>query len=129
MESCSSKKRKLCRDDELEEDNDEEKMEKFFALVKSIREARDRLKATTSCPTKELENKRMLKRKPEEKKPVEVWKPTFQREDFLDEIHDHHQQHFIITNPPPSQVGSSQTKQETDQKEEKQEAIDLRLSL
>lgn len=56
MESCSSKKRKLCHGDE-EEDSDEEKMEKFFALVKSIREARDRLKGTVHL-AKEFEKKK-----------------------------------------------------------------------
>ncbi|KAK2649756.1 hypothetical protein Ddye_017245 [Dipteronia dyeriana] len=147
MESSATpnKKRKLCRhdddddDDHEEEDNDDEeeeqKMEEFFALVRSIREARDRLmnnNGASSYHEKKhqqiIENKMKRKLFEEKDKPVirEAWKPTFQREDFLP---DHHHR---LENPHVSTLpASSQDKQGTDQKADPdiKENLDLTLSL
>ncbi|KAL2325617.1 hypothetical protein Fmac_024675 [Flemingia macrophylla] len=58
------RKRKM----EKEEESEEEQMEKFFALIKSTKNARDRL-------SKEKEGE----------KAKGVWKPTFEAEDFMDD--------------------------------------------
>lgn len=53
---------------EREEESEEEQMEKFFALIKSTKDARDR-----------------LSKEKEEEKAKGVWKPTFEPEDFMDD--------------------------------------------
>lgn len=52
-----------------EEASEEEQMEKFFALIKSTKDMRDRLS----------------KEKKEEKAKGTIWNPTFQPEDFIDD--------------------------------------------
>ncbi|XWS31872.1 hypothetical protein CRYUN_Cryun23aG0112900 [Craigia yunnanensis] len=129
MESASfaSKKRKISHDDD--EDDEEEKMEKFYALIKSIREARDRLimnNSSAEIVNKEVaEQSKTKKPKLEEEKQVLVWKPSFQREDFIEEADQ-------LKKPPMSFASTSQTKEGTDnydQKEEVKEVLDLTLSL
>ncbi|KAK8499583.1 hypothetical protein V6N13_131939 [Hibiscus sabdariffa] len=75
MESGSfeSKKRKTCHEDE--DEDEEEKMEKFYAIVNTIREARDRFIIN-------INKKRKLE---QGKHVVSVWKPSFQRQDFMQE--------------------------------------------
>jgi len=51
-----------------EEESEEEQMEKFFALIKSSKDARDR-----------------LSKEKEEEKAKGVWKATFEPEDFMDD--------------------------------------------
>ncbi|EOX95381.1 hypothetical protein QUC31_005008 [Theobroma cacao] len=117
MESAS-KKRKICRDDDDDEDDEKETMEKFYALVKSIREARDRLMINNS----EAAETRSKKRKLEEVKQVVVWKPSFQHEDFMEEAQ--------LRKPPVRVASTSRSKEGTDdQKEEVKEGLDLSLSL
>ncbi|RDX69522.1 hypothetical protein CR513_51353, partial [Mucuna pruriens] len=53
---------------EKEEESEEQQMEKFFALIKSTKDVRDR-----------------LSKEKEEEKAKGVWKPTFQPEDFMDD--------------------------------------------
>jgi rubrerythrin len=122
----ASKKIKLFHDDLDHEGNEEEKIEEFFALIKGIREARDRL-MNVSDPALKLEidtknNKRKLE---EETKQFTAWKPSFQREDFMEEIE-------MIRNPPAAVasalVDSSQRKEVTE-KDEHKESLDLNLSL
>ncbi|XWS76697.1 hypothetical protein CRYUN_Cryun01aG0200000 [Craigia yunnanensis] len=128
MESASfpTKKRKISHDDD--EDEEEEEMEKFYALIKSIREARDRLimnNSSAEIVSKEAaEQSKTDKRKLEEEKQVVVWKPSFQREDFMEETDQ-------LKKPPMSFASTSQTKEGTDndQKEEVKEELDLTLSL
>jgi len=122
----ASKKRKLFHDDLDHEENEEEKIEEFFALIKGIREARDRL-MNVSDPALKLEidtknNKRKLE---EETKKFTVWKPSFQREDFMEETE------MIRTLPAAvasALVDSSQRKEVTE-KDEHKESLDLNLSL
>lgn len=121
----ASKKRKLCHEDD-DQDNEEEKMEKFFALVKSIREARDRLMNGSDHAPKATDDHMTMKRKLEEdrRQQVAVWKPTFQHEDFMEDKAQ-------FKNPAAiTLVDSSKRKEEvTDQKEENKEVLDLTLSL
>lgn len=66
------RKRKL----EDEEECEEQKMEKFFALIKSTRDARDLLCSTS----KEKTDHNKVE---ENKKEKGIWNPTFQLEDFI----------------------------------------------
>ncbi|TKY52337.1 NIM1-INTERACTING 3 [Spatholobus suberectus] len=63
MEGDQRRKRKMEK-----EESEEEQMEKFFALIKSTKDARDR-----------------FSKEKEEEKAKGVWKPTFQPEDFMDD--------------------------------------------
>ncbi|KAJ6686754.1 PROTEIN NEGATIVE REGULATOR OF RESISTANCE [Salix purpurea] len=81
----AGKKRKLFNDD-LDEEDEEEKIERFFALIKGIREARDRLMNVPDPALKsEMDGKNKKRKLEEEKKQVTAWKPLFQREDFMEE--------------------------------------------
>ncbi|XP_027367741.1 uncharacterized protein LOC113873689 [Abrus precatorius] len=112
--SNSSKKRKICRE---EGEEDEAKMETFFALVRSIRETRDRWIGFRSGEGK---NKRSNK----EETRVTVWKPTFQVEDFAEQVQN--------GNRDPS-LGlledASRSKECGKEEEDAEKGIDLRLSL
>ncbi|OMO82217.1 hypothetical protein COLO4_23172 [Corchorus olitorius] len=154
MESTASKKKKKV-DLDLHDDHDdeEEKMEEFYALIKNIRESRDRLMMNRIIPADDQivmknknkeaaaddhdeisngKNKRKLEEEEEEKQVV-VWKPSFQREDFI--AHDHDQLMMkklphalsIATTASQSKVGITIS---DDQKEEvKDQGLDLTLSL
>lgn len=84
--NCSTKKRKNCYGEEVEEDQ-EAKMEEFFALVRSIRESRERLMNLGSDGYGEIREKggKKMKEKEEENKVRSVWKPEFKVEDFFEE--------------------------------------------
>ena len=56
------------------EEDEEEEMDKFFALVRSVKDVRERL-------NKSQEGE---KKKGEGEKPVGVWNPSFQLEDFME---------------------------------------------
>ena len=130
MDSCImesiSKKRKLQvsrinGDEEQQEEEEEKEIDKFYALIKRMREARDRLISASENPdhhdhhddhaskTKALHdhnNIQLLRKRKikamgvneevlEKQRPstvVSTWKPTFQREDFIDHHHHHHHQ-------------------------------------
>ncbi|KAB5527334.1 hypothetical protein DKX38_021181 [Salix brachista] len=119
----ASKKRKLFHDD-LDE---EEKIEKFFALINGIREARDRLMNAPDLALKlEMDTSNGNKRKLEEKKKqFTVWKPSFQREDFMEETE-------ILRNPPAAAASAlvdSPQRKEVTEKDDRRESLDLNLSL
>ncbi|KAJ6675046.1 PROTEIN NEGATIVE REGULATOR OF RESISTANCE [Salix viminalis] len=99
----ASKKRKLFHDD-LDEENEEEKIEKFFALINGIREARDRLMNAPDLALK-LE---------------------------MDASNDFMEETGMIRNPPAAaasaMVDSSQRKEVTE-KDDRRESLDLNLSL
>ncbi|XWS46515.1 hypothetical protein CRYUN_Cryun14cG0073600 [Craigia yunnanensis] len=122
MESASSasKKRKISHDD----DDEEEKMEKFYALIKSIREARDRLIMNKEAADHQSKTKKQ--KLEEDQKQVVVWKPSFEREDFMEEADQ-------VKKPPVMSFASSssQSKEGSDnnQKQEVKEELDLSLSL
>ncbi|CAL5341049.1 unnamed protein product [Camellia sinensis] len=69
-----SRQRKVGKDED-----EEEKMEKFFALIRSTRDVRKRMVIT------DIEEEKKKKKKGEEEKlPVGVWNPSFQPEDFME---------------------------------------------
>lgn len=124
--ATSSKKRKICHDDEVEEEDEDQKIDKFFALIKSIREAREHL--INSSNKIALNSQRKKSNVAEEvKKQIAVWKPSFQHEDFLEEGVASE-----FKKPPVTVtlVGSSQREGGADdQKGNDKESLDLRLSL
>lgn len=73
------KKRKTEKDEE-QEDDEEKSVEKFFALIRSTREARDRLLGHGDA------SKQQEKKQGEEEgkeKAMGAWTPTFRLEDFM----------------------------------------------
>ncbi|XP_015968702.1 uncharacterized protein LOC107492223 [Arachis duranensis] len=72
------RKRKLESSEEEKEENEEQKMETFFALVKSTKEARDLLFNKDKTDNKVDEDEEALK------KGKATWIPMFQPEDFID---------------------------------------------
>ncbi|KAL2254208.1 UNVERIFIED_CONTAM: hypothetical protein Sindi_0215500 [Sesamum indicum] len=103
-----------------EEENEEEQIEKFFALIKSTREVRERM--ATAGETKE---KAAADRPQPAGGAAAVWNPTFRLEDFMEAA------------PPPSppmekaaEAGPSTDggKQESDEKSG-DKGLDLNLSL
>lgn len=136
----ASKKRKYCflddDDNDLEEENDEQKMEKFFALIRNIREARDQLVRSNSIhgsdyvikgiETKKKKNK-VVEEDHQKKIITEVWKPSFEPEDFMEEAAGAGAQ-VIKTVLGSSQIQEGTTMKEADQGKEGV-VLDLKLSL
>ncbi|OAY61976.1 uncharacterized protein LOC110627209 [Manihot esculenta] len=118
-----TKKRNLPQGDAHDdEDNEEIKIEKFFALVKSIREARDRFPNGSDTSKQEMDCKNKKRKLEEEnKRQFAVWKPCFQPEDFLEEFHARKSWATVAITPQKSEVLPTQ--------EEAKEELDLRLSL
>jgi len=113
MSGSSSKKRKLI----CSEDDDEAQMETFFALVRNIREARDRWMGLKSGDRRSKRGEIMSK---EENSRVGVWKPTFQVEDFA---YEEAEQRKSGSEPSASQ------RENCEKKEGAEKGIDLSLSL
>ncbi|KAJ9180367.1 hypothetical protein P3X46_008625 [Hevea brasiliensis] len=96
---------------ELEED-DEVKMEKFFALIRSSRD----LMRKDPNESKEKEEK-----KPEA---AAAWNPSFQPEDFIQDIFKDSQ-----TDPGPSKTAEDEQEKQKKEEEEGDNGLDLDLSL
>ncbi|KAJ9187920.1 hypothetical protein P3X46_003331 [Hevea brasiliensis] len=119
METPSKRKLSI-HDDQDDEDNEEVKIEKFFALIRSIREARDRLINGSDYLKQETDSNKKKRKLEEENVQVAVWKPCFQPEDFMEESE--------ARNPRAAMVDTSK-RNEVPEKEEAKEELDLRLSL
>lgn len=135
--TTATNKRKISHDIEdhhqEEEEDDEQKIDKFFALIKNLREARDRLMSGSSAFNGGDDQNRRVKRKVGEEKPAAVWKPSFQREDFMapEEAAAAVAVVAPFKNPPPVTallVGSS-SQRGGGNKENDTGGLDLRLSL
>ncbi|ESW17112.1 hypothetical protein PHAVU_007G211500 [Phaseolus vulgaris] len=113
MSAGSSKKRKvICQED------DEAQMETFFALVRNIRETRERWMGLKSGERRSKRGE--IIRGEEENSRVGVWKPTFQLEDFADE---EARQRNSASDPSASQ------RENCEKEEAAEKGIDLSLSL
>ncbi|XP_028771034.1 protein NIM1-INTERACTING 1-like [Neltuma alba] len=126
MEGTSdSKKRKICCGEDDEEEDDEIKMEKFFALVRSIRESRERLIKFGSDAYGETENG-----SGKAQNRVGVWKPQFQIEDFMevDPHQDRSQKHAPLNSSLPDHA-SPDKKKVADEEREAEKGMNLSLSL
>ena len=114
-----------------EQEDEEEKIHKFYSLIKSIREARNRLinMKGSSDHDHRVWNKELMNTPNKEQKQVhQVWNPSFQREDFMED----HANKLMIKTPlltvMPS--SSSPTLEAAQQKEDMtREELDLTLSL
>lgn len=73
MEGEERRKRKI----ENEEENEEQKMEKFFALIKRTKDVRDRFYKEKLTDTKKIDGERAAAGST-------IWNPKFQPEDFID---------------------------------------------
>ncbi|CAL5437640.1 unnamed protein product [Camellia sinensis] len=115
------------KDDKDEDDDDEEKkIQEFFSITRSIREARDHI--LTNGSEEENKKKKMKKKVDEEEKAVAVWNPSFRPEDFAADDDK------LIKYAPMAInfVDSSAKNAETADKEEDiavKEGLDLKLSL
>ncbi|KAK9265690.1 hypothetical protein L1049_012579 [Liquidambar formosana] len=123
MEVGTSKKRKLCHDNEKDED-DEEKMEKFFALIKRIREAREQLTKCSEEFQAKVNSANKQKVAAEKPNSIAVWNPSFQREDFMEEGQSRNISPAAVT-----LVGTSQRKDASGKDDLIKESLDLKLSL
>ncbi|KAL7199146.1 hypothetical protein ACSBR2_021427 [Camellia fascicularis] len=132
----SNKRKKICHDDddhiniafEDDDDDEEKKIQKFFSIIRSIREARDHI--LTNGSEEENKRKKMKKKVDEEEKAVAVavWNPSFRPEDFAADDDK------LIKYAPMAInfVDSSAKNAETAGKEEDivvKEGLDLKLSL
>ncbi|KAA8545283.1 hypothetical protein F0562_020067 [Nyssa sinensis] len=80
MEGGGRKKRLPFHEEEEKDMNDEEKIEKFFAIIRRFRDARDR-------PANSLHDSKEAIRATKKTKvhePAAVWVPSFQWEDFAE---------------------------------------------
>lgn len=116
--SNNSKKRKIYGEEEDEEKQEEEaKMETFFALVRSMRETRERW--INSRSGNDTDGKNTITARKEENR-VDVWKPTFELEDFAEEDADQHQN----LKPPTAESNNCAEKDDAEKG-----TIDLKLTL
>ncbi|MED6168587.1 hypothetical protein PIB30_012856 [Stylosanthes scabra] len=88
MNYMENKKRRKGSDDEEEEEEEEKKMDKFYSLLRSFKEARDRRQKQL---TQNLMNTNM-------QNTTNIWVPSFQEGDFTS-----------LPLPPPSSSSSSTT--------------------
>ena len=111
-----AKKRKLeCIDEEGKgKEDEEEKMEKFFALLRSTKRMHDQLRRNSNRIFKEKEE---IKKVGKERVSV-AWNPSFLPEDFLDDGKD-----------SQAAAGGGPTKREEKEKKEGEEGTDLDLKL
>ncbi|XP_054797672.1 protein NIM1-INTERACTING 1 [Prosopis cineraria] len=128
MDSASNSKKRKIFNEEDEEDDDEIKMEKFFALVRSIRESREKLIKFGSDACGETQNgsDKVIKNG------VGVWKPQFEIEDFI-EANPHHHQNRSQKHPPLhfslADHASRDNKKAADEEREAEKGMNLNLSL
>lgn len=100
------KKRKM-ENDEEDEGDEQKSVEKFFALIRSTKEARDRLLSHGDHAKKGAEEGKT------EKEEIGAWTPTFQLEDFMDGSHGKAVKNFPVIEAGPSQRKEEEEKQET----------------
>ncbi|EXB52987.1 hypothetical protein L484_018871 [Morus notabilis] len=106
------KKRKMDAAKEEEENmrrnEEEENMEEFFALIRSTREVRDRLR---SCGFKDQKKEEKINKDVDiVAKEIGAWNPTFRPEDFLDD----HEKKISCTDLPLHDSVLGSTSQLTD---------------
>lgn len=139
MEGEERRKRKI----ENEEENEEQKMEKFFALIKRTKDVRDRF-----CKEKLTDTKKIDGEKAAAGGTSTIWNPKFQPEDFIDSGemakrnninivsghgHDHaspSEKELMIEKKQDSQEATPAAAQDNEEKDKASEHfLDLKLSL
>ncbi|XP_058742716.1 uncharacterized protein LOC131615348 [Vicia villosa] len=110
-----NKTKKEVRNDgyDSEEEKEEMKIEKFYSLLRSFREARDRLRRREELHDHIDQNESNKKR-------MKKTEPCFELQDFTTEIH------FPLNFPDPVKNNNGEKKKKEQLKEH---ALDLKLSL
>ncbi|KAK2996742.1 hypothetical protein RJ639_025444 [Escallonia herrerae] len=112
------RKRKI-EQNEQEEDDEEGKMAKFFSLIRSTKEVRERIMGGAAAVGKSREEQKLGN----EEKPASTWHPKFRLEDFMEDGQGQ----------PSRVVHASRSKGEKggkhDEKEKEGDGLDLKLSL
>ncbi|XP_041020248.1 protein NIM1-INTERACTING 1-like [Juglans microcarpa x Juglans regia] len=123
------KKRKILESEEGEDD-EEKKIEKFFDLIRSTREVRDRLRSSTGF-NESKDQKEEKTRVEKEIKGITVWNPTFQPEDFIqDDKSSQSTTPGATQQPGPSKSATKGNEEEDqDRSEDGNHGLDLNLSL
>ena len=125
MESGRKKRKMGNEEEEKDDDNEEEEEEeeeKFFALIRSTREMRDRLRNVPNGSKEEEE-----KKKQEEKSVAAVWNPTFQPEDFMEDSKSKNP--LVVNDAGPSSNREQEQGKETEEGGGEDSGLDLKLSL
>ncbi|KAK4748977.1 hypothetical protein SAY87_026426 [Trapa incisa] len=113
-------KRKISEDQAPTPEEEDEKIETFFALIRTMREARDRLSIIGNPVTAVGGSFTEKRSKAEEsREPIFGWRPAFKLEDFMQEQH---------TRTGDSSTQKKATASEMDRQETKV-SLDLKLSL
>lgn len=100
-------------DDASEEEKEEMKIEKFYSLLRSFRDARDRLRRREELHDHIDQNE-------SNKKKMKKTEPCFELQDFTTDIH------FRLNFPDPVKNNNGEKKKKEQLKEH---ALDLKLSL
>ncbi|KAK7344353.1 hypothetical protein VNO77_13867 [Canavalia gladiata] len=114
----NKKKLVTAGDDEVE---DEMKMEKFYSLLRSFRDARDRRRRELVELEKNESNRKKMKGTPTTKAKAEV---SFEWQDFTSEIH-FRKPPLVFPNPIPCEA----IKDNKGKKKKEDLALDLKLAL
>lgn len=132
---AASGKRKTCQDHvDVEDDEEQKKMEIFYDLIRNIREARDRL-MNGSDASNGLQNKKKKKTGEDDyyqkqRANIQVWTPSFQREDFMEESRDRELAQFKTDDVVDgSSEREAEARKENDKEEGEDQRLDLNLSL
>lgn len=132
----TGKRSEVCNGEEYEEQEDDQKMEQFFAIIRNFREARNRRKDELIRKQREDhdKNKEKNKNKNKQKKmrrlddrhdeQSNTWVPTFEPADFTEQI-EFRRPPIIF---PPSPYSKKEDKKQHKQEEE-EDGLDLKLTL
>ncbi|KAJ4727866.1 protein NIM1-INTERACTING 1-like [Melia azedarach] len=107
-----------------DDQRDEEKMERFFALIKNFHEARNRIKRGELNELEEKNKKNKMRRINHDRQDEEAskgWVPKFEWKDFAEEIE--------FRKPPLIFPSPCNNREEKKQRENQDVALDLKLTL
>ncbi|KAG6644910.1 hypothetical protein I3843_08G082500 [Carya illinoinensis] len=110
-----------------EEEEDDVKMEKFYELIRSFREARNyyKRKESTEWEIKKNKNKKMKRIEGEEQSSCNYWVPKFEQEDFDKEVEFRKPDHPLAPLVYPRQCNKDKEMKEGEEDGD----LDLRLAL
>ncbi|XVF72802.1 hypothetical protein PTKIN_Ptkin12aG0149300 [Pterospermum kingtungense] len=128
MATETEKRSEVCNGElvEEQEDDDEQKMEQFFALIKNFQEARNKRKNELRIQSDEKINKNKIKQKKirrldHELEQSTTWVPTFEWADFTEEVE--------FRTPPIIFPSPYNNKEDKKQEQEDDGGLDLKLTL
>ncbi|XP_058197760.1 uncharacterized protein LOC131313461 [Rhododendron vialii] len=117
---------KGCQPEEEEDDKEvEEKMDKFYALIRSFRDARDRRRNELLKEMEINNNNNNKKRKAAEQQTVTCLAPSFRMEDFTQQGEAEFKRTPLKFPPAPSKIHEP----DDDDLLDKESGLDLKLAL